>query len=231
MEDIDVSKYHKKQLMDLGFRHSEAKCLLQCMKNVFQEYIDNTFIDELTIFYMHDAIYAIRFDIIRPKRYKYEFDYLPLFRRVSHKTKKILRTWLNKYHPNNICKCSLCNFFRIFKKLSEFEMDYYRERIIRLPDSYISLILYHYLRLAKGIYSHMEHEYIFFLILFNMKLFESDATNIFSYEHRNHFYANIKKYLNNKRKFIIFRELMIKKNLPEELINRVYEKMIGIIIS
>ncbi len=189
MKQTIVSQIYKKQLIDLGFRHSEAKCLLECMKRYFKEYLE-TNIDELTIFYIHDAIFAIRFNIIRPKRYRYKFDYLPLFRMVSHKTKKILRTWLNKYHPNNICKCNLCFMFNNLKKLSEFEIHYYRERIIRLPDSYISLILYHYFRLINGIYSHMDDEYVYHLIIFKMKLFEGDSTNIFSYEHKQNFYSN-----------------------------------------
>jgi hypothetical protein len=227
MEQTLVSPIYKKQLMDLGFRHSEAKCLLECMKRHFKEYLD-TCIDELTIFYMHDAIYAIRFNIIRPKNYRYKFDYLPLFRMVSHKTKKILRTWLNKYHPNNICKCNLCLMFNNLKKLSEFEIHYYRERIIRLPDSYISLIMYHYFRLANGIYSQMNHEYIFFSILFNMKLFQSDYTNFFSYEHKNVFFSNIKQYLNNKKKLDLFHSLAVDNYyLPPELLNKIHNLVLA----
>ncbi len=228
MEDISVSKFHKKQLINLGFRHSEAKCLLMCMNrvDVFKHYLRDE-IDEHTIFHMHDAIFAKRFEIIRPKKYKYKFDYLPLFRMVSHKTKKILRSWLNKFHNNRICKCIFCYVFNTFKKLSEYNTTYYRETIIKLPNVYISRIMYLFSRYRK--YSIMDSEYIIYLILFKIELFNKDITNVFSNEHKNYFYCNIETYLHNERMLDLFDSLVISNNyLPPELLTNIHKFVLSI---
>ena len=227
MEDITMSKFYKKQLIDLGFKHSEAKCLLQCMKKVFKEYLGNN-IDELTIFYMHDAIFAKRFEIMRPKNYRYEFEYLPLFRMVSHKTKKILKTWLNKYHPYNICKCTLCNIFNTFKKLSEYKItDYSREITIKLSDVYISRLMYLFSRLRT--YLTIDNEHIIYLILFKIELFNKDITNVFSNEHKNHFYCNIETYLNNEKLLKVFDSSIINNYyLPPELLTNIHKFVLTI---
>ncbi len=224
MEDKLFSDYHKKQLMDLGFRHSEAKCLLNCIKKEFKEYLSYK-IDDIFIFYMISSIYATRYYINRPKKYRYTFDYLPIFHRVSHKTKKILISWVKRNHPHNnnhINNCSLCNMFKTFKKLSEYTHNYYgRDKILKLPDSYIARILYLYFRYRK--YNNIDDECIIYLIIFKIELFNKDFTNPFIDEHKNHFYNNIEEYFMNKKKINIFNSLIINNyHLPSELLTHIY---------
>jgi hypothetical protein len=226
MEDITVSKYHKKQLMDLGFRHSEAKCLLQCMYRVdkFKHYLYKN-IDEITIFCMHDTIFAERCEIIKPKKYK--FYYSETFNMVSHKTKKILKSWLintgHKYHRSGIIhNCNLCNVFYNLKKLSEFKVDHYRYRIITLPDRFISRIMYLFFHMRK--YLKYDEEYIYYLILFKIERFDKDICNIFYNDHRHQFFCNIKEFINNTKKLKVF-DSLVNNNyyLPSELINNIHK--------
>ncbi len=225
-----MSKYHKKQIMDLGFRHTEAKCLLESIKRVdkFKHFLSKN-IDELTIFCMHDTVFAKRFEIISPKKSRFEFMYGETFFMVSHKTKKILTTWLNKYHPygeNIYCKCHLCNIFYNLKKLSECKINnFIMYRTIKLPDSCISRIMYLFSHLRKIL--NYDEEYIYYLILFKIELFDKHINSIFITEHKNQFYCNILEYINNTRKLKLFNSL-VNNNLPQELISHIHDFVLTI---
>jgi hypothetical protein len=221
-----VSKYNKQEIMNLGFRHTEAKCLLQYMIRFFP-FLLKYEITPLTIFCMHDRLFAKQCMSYKYNRcVKY---YTPVFYKVSHKTKKILSKWMEKNHPYNdvedynICKCKLCKMHFLLYKFSEYDVHSNGYNILTFSHAHISLMMYMYFYCTTK-YSYMGDEYRFYLILFKIANFDKNVTM----NHREHFYCKIEEYYNTKRKLKLFDEL-VKTNydLPEELIINIHSIVLG----
>ncbi len=202
-----ISKYYKKQLMDLGFRHSEAKCLLRGLRHNQQLYFFLKYpITDLTMFCMYDLIYA---EICINGVYKYS----KLFHKTSHKTKKILSSWFKKHHSfiGKKCKCVICDKYYLLLKLSEYTDS--NDNFKVLSPAHVSLVLFLFFHKTN---KQLSTELRFYIILFELVKFNNDFTN----EHKYYFYNKLEEYFNNKRKMIVFEKLS-KNILPIELISNV----------
>ena len=212
-----ISKKHKKEMMDLGFRHSEAKCILREFRHNELNYLLDYQITTLIIFCMHDLIYAESY-INHVRKYS------KLFHKTSHKTKKILSSWLIKKHPYDSpkkCTCNLCNMFYTLLKLSEYTDS--NNKFNKLSPGHVSLfMLMHYYHTKK--YSYMGDEISFYLILFKFGRFQEDFTD----EHKFHFYNNLEQYFSIKRKMRLFEKLSYD-ILPTELIINVRNRVLTIV--